>query len=449
MVKKKTVEKSNPPTLKLRKGEKLKKKKVSKATLQKKSVTKVNKPVSKKRKQPPSKEAIFDNKKIENLIKRGQQRGFVTEDEILHELGDIEKNIEDLEIFYEGAEKYGVKILSSEDVIKGEIERELKENTEKQEKKEKEIARNNKKGGKKIKPSDLVDEGEVLKEESLKEVVDFKDTDSIQMYLREIGKVDLLTQDEEISLAKAIEKGDQRARQKLTEANLRLVVSIAKKYVGRSHSLSFLDLIQEGNIGLFRAVEKFDYRRGYKFSTYATWWIRQAVTRAIADQSRTIRIPVHMVETINKYIQVVRALVQELGREPLPEEIAVEMNLDVKKVRHIIKVSQETISLETSIGGDDSDSVLSDFVEDTDSITPNQIASRTLLKKHLNEVLEQLTLREQKIIRIRFGLEDGVMHTLEEVGNEFGVTRERIRQIEAKALEKIRAMKGMEKLKDY
>jgi RNA polymerase primary sigma factor len=449
MVKKKTVKKSNPPTLKLRKGEKLKKKKVSKATLQKKSATKVNKPVSKKRKQPPSKEAIFDNKKIENLIKRGQQRGFVTEDEILHELGDIEKNIEDLEIFYEGAEKYGVKILSSEDVIKGEIERELKENTEKQEKKEKEIARNNKKGGKKIKPSDLVDEGEVLKEESLKEVVDFKDTDSIQMYLREIGKVDLLTQDEEISLAKAIEKGDQRARQKLTEANLRLVVSIAKKYVGRSHSLSFLDLIQEGNIGLFRAVEKFDYRRGYKFSTYATWWIRQAVTRAIADQSRTIRIPVHMVETINKYIQVVRALVQELGREPLPEEIAVEMNLDVKKVRHIIKVSQETISLETSIGGDDSDSVLSDFVEDTDSITPNQIASRTLLKKHLNEVLEQLTLREQKIIRIRFGLEDGVMHTLEEVGNEFGVTRERIRQIEAKALEKIRAMKGMEKLKDY
>jgi RNA polymerase primary sigma factor len=439
MAKKKTVKKST-------KGSK---KKDSKATLQKKSTTKVNKPVSKKRKQPPSKEAIFDNKKIENLIKRGQQRGFVTEDEILHELGDIEKNIEDLEIFYEGAEKYGVKILSSEDVIKGEIERELKENTEKQEKKKKEIARNKKKGGKKIKPSDLVDEGEVLKEESLKEVVDFKDTDSIQMYLREIGKVDLLTQDEEISLAKAIEKGDQRARQKLTEANLRLVVSIAKKYVGRSHSLSFLDLIQEGNIGLFRAVEKFDYRRGYKFSTYATWWIRQAVTRAIADQSRTIRIPVHMVETINKYIQVVRALVQELGREPLPEEIAVEMNLDVKKVRHIIKVSQETISLETSIGGDDSDSVLSDFVEDTDSITPNQIASRTLLKKHLNEVLEQLTLREQKIIRIRFGLEDGVMHTLEEVGNEFGVTRERIRQIEAKALEKIRAMKGMEKLKDY
>jgi len=372
----------------------------------------------------------------------------VTEEEILHELGDIEKNIDDLEIFYDGAEKYGVKILSSEDVIKNEIERELQEKEEAKKQKKAKAVKDKKEveSGKKTQAE--VD-SENAEAEVPKETVDFKDTDSIQMYLREIGKVDLLTQDEEISLAKAIEKGDQMARQKLTEANLRLVVSIAKKYVGRSHSLSFLDLIQEGNIGLFRAVDKFDYRRGYKFSTYATWWIRQAVTRAIADQSRTIRIPVHMVETINKYIQVVRALVQELGREPLPEEIAVEMNMDVKKVRHIIKVSQETISLGNLIGGDDSDSVLSDFVEDTDSITPSQIASRTLLKKHLNEVLEQLTLREQKILRIRFGLEDGVMHTLEEVGNEFGVTRERIRQIEAKALEKIRSMKGMEKLKDY
>jgi RNA polymerase primary sigma factor len=410
------------------------------SNLKKSKSKKINKKISKltsKKKLTKKQEVELKNNKIENLIKRGQQRGFVTEEEILHELGDIEKNIEDLERFYDEAENCGVKVLSSEDVIKGEIEREIKEKEDAEKKSRK------KKTKKNIKDK-------VEKEiEEVKDVVDFKDTDSIQMYLREIGRVDLLTQEEEISLAKAIEKGDQRARQKLTEANLRLVVSIAKKYVGRSHNLSFLDLIQEGNIGLFRAVEKFDYRRGYKFSTYATWWIRQAVTRAIADQSRTIRIPVHMVETINKYIQVVRSLVQELGREPLPEEIAVEMNLDVKKVRHIIKVSQETISLETSIGGDDSDSVLSDFVEDTDSITPSQIASRTLLKKHLNEVLEQLTLREQKILRIRFGLEDGVTHTLEEVGNEFGVTRERIRQIEAKALEKIRLMKGMDKLKDY
>lgn len=441
MVKKATTKKSKTVSKKDTKvidnGNKKKAEKKNSEEIKKKSLLKKPEKPTPKKKVVKSREAKFENKKIENLIKRGQQRGFVTEEEILHELGDIEKNIDDLEIFYDGAEKYGVKILSSEDVIKSEIERELKEEEANKKRADKKKA-NDKKG---IETKDEAEE--------VKETVDFKDTDSIQMYLREIGKVDLLTQEEEISLAKAIEKGDQMARQKLTEANLRLVVSIAKKYVGRSHSLSFLDLIQEGNIGLFRAVDKFDYRRGYKFSTYATWWIRQAVTRAIADQSRTIRIPVHMVETINKYIQVVRNLVQELGREPLPEEIAVEMNMDVKKVRHIIKVSQETISLETSIGGDDSDSVLSDFVEDTDSITPSQIASRTLLKKHLNEVLEQLTLREQKILRIRFGLEDGVMHTLEEVGNEFGVTRERIRQIEAKALEKIRLMKGMDKLKDY
>jgi len=432
-------------------GKKIAKKVAEKVPARNPLEKKPEKPKISKRKVVKSKEAKFDNKKIENLIKRGQQRGFVTEEEILHELGDIEKNIEDLEIFYDGADKYGVKILSSEDVIKAEIERELKDREDDKKAKAKKKKDEAKVGYSKKE----ADKAEAIKSEAKeaegrsRETVDFKDTDSIQMYLREIGKVNLLSQEEEVSLARAIEKGDQMARQRLTEANLRLVVSIAKKYVGRSHSLSFLDLIQEGNIGLFRAVEKFDYRRGYKFSTYATWWIRQAVTRAIADQSRTIRIPVHMVETINKYIQVVRALVQELGREPLPEEIAVEMNLDVKKVRHIIKVSQETISLETSIGGDDSDSVLSDFVEDTDSIAPSQIASRTLLKKHLNEVLEQLTLREQKIIRIRFGLEDGVMHTLEEVGNEFGVTRERIRQIEAKALEKIRSMKGMDKLKDY
>jgi RNA polymerase primary sigma factor len=269
------------------------------------------------------------------------------------------------------------------------------------------------------------------------------------MYLREIGKVPLLKSEEEVSLAKRIEKGDLTAKQKLTEANLRLVVSIAKKYVGRSHNLSLLDLIQEGNIGLFRAVEKFDYRKGYKFSTYATWWIRQAVTRALADQSRTIRIPVHMVETINKYTQVVRRLVQDLGRDPLPEEIAVEMGVEVEKVRHIMKISQETVSLETSVGDSDDDSVLADFIEDTETVMPNQAASRKMLKEHVSEVLKDLTPREQKILKIRFGLEDGVTHTLEEVGQEFGVTRERIRQIEAKALEKIKDHVMAKKLRDY
>jgi RNA polymerase primary sigma factor len=358
------------------------------------------------------------------LIERGKQRGFITENEILHAMGNVEREVERLEEFYDEVSKLGLKIVSSNEVLKDEIEKEA----EKMKKEKK---------GKKDKRKYMAEEETM------------GSSDSVQMYLREIGKVDLLTAEEEVTLAKGIEKGDQASKQNLTEANLRLVVSIAKKYVGRSHNLSFLDLIQEGNIGLFRAVEKFDYHRGYKFSTYATWWIRQAITRAIADQSRTIRIPVHMVETINKYVQVTRRLVQELGREPLAEEVAAEMNLDVAKVRHIMKVSQETISLETSIGDDDSESVLSDFIEDTDLVMPNQEAARTLLKKHLNEVMNQLSLREQRILKIRFGLEDGVAHTLEEVGNEFGVTRERIRQIEAKALEKIREAKEMKKLKDY
>jgi RNA polymerase primary sigma factor len=358
------------------------------------------------------------------LIERGKQRGFITENEILHAMGNVEREVERLEEFYDEVGKIGIKIVSSNEVLKDEIEKEA------------EKLKREKKGKK--------DKRRYISEEET-----MGSSDSVQMYLREIGKVDLLTAEEEVTLAKGIEKGDQASKQKLTEANLRLVVSIAKKYVGRSHNLSFLDLIQEGNIGLFRAVEKFDYHRGYKFSTYATWWIRQAITRAIADQSRTIRIPVHMVETINKYVQVTRRLVQELGREPLAEEVAAEMNLDVTKVRHIMKVSQETISLETSIGDDDSESVLSDFIEDTDLVMPNQEAARTLLKKHLNEVMNQLSLREQRILKIRFGLEDGVAHTLEEVGNEFGVTRERIRQIEAKALERIREAKEMKKLKDY
>ncbi len=271
--------------------------------------------------------------------------------------------------------------------------------------------------------------------------------DSIQMYLREIGKVPLLTHEEEIALAKEKEKGNKEAEKKLLEANLRLVVSIAKKFVGRK--LSLLDLIQEGNIGLFRAVQKFEYKKGYKFSTYATWWIRQAITRALADQSRTIRIPVHMVETINRFQQAERQLVQDLGREPMPEEIAAEMGEDVKKVREIIKISQETISLETSVGEDDEESTLENFIEDVKTVAPDRAAGLQLLKFYVKEIIQELSPREKKILEMRFGLTDGVTHTLEEVGQEFGVTRERIRQIEAKALEKIEKIEGIEKLKDY
>lgn len=367
---------------------------------------------------PKTKDKIFNV--IDELVGRGKQRGFVTEDEIIHAFPDMEKNIEELEELYSKLEESGVKILSSGEVIKQETDK---------------IG------------SDFSYE-QVEKKKAVEEI-EPNYNDSVQMYLREIGKVSLLKADEEVRLAKLIEKGDVMAKQRLTEANLRLVVSIAKKYVGRSNNLSLLDLIQEGNIGLFKAVEKFDYHKGYKFSTYATWWIRQAITRALADQSRTIRIPVHMVETINKYTQIVRQLVQELGREPLAEEIAAEMELEVDKIRHIQKISQETVSLETSIGDSDDDSVLGDFIEDTETIMPDQTASRTLLKNHVTEILDELSPREQRILKIRFGLDDGVTHTLEEVGQEFGVTRERIRQIEAKALDKIRNQKNLGKLKDY
>jgi RNA polymerase primary sigma factor len=362
---------------------------------------------------------------VAELVIRGKQRGFVTEDEIMHAIPNVEQNIRELEGLYEKLEAIGVNVMSSGDIIKLETDK-VSQDLEEM-----------KAGKKKSRKKEMLD------------VPEEASSDLVQMYLREIGRVDLLKSEEEVSLAKRIEKSDLMAKKKLTEANLRLVVSIAKKYVGRSHNLSLLDLIQEGNIGLFRAVEKFDYRKGYKFSTYATWWIRQAITRALADQSRTIRIPVHMVETINKYTQVARRLVQDLGREPLPEEIAVEMGLEVDKIRHIMKISQETVSLETSVGDSDEDSVLGDFIEDTETIMPNQSAARKLLKDHIVEVLDTLTPREQKILKIRFGLEDGVIHTLEEVGQEFGVTRERIRQIEAKALEKIREHASIKKLKDY
>lgn len=270
--------------------------------------------------------------------------------------------------------------------------------------------------------------------------------DPVRMYLKEIGKVNLLTAEEEIDLAKRMEAGEEYAKQRLAEANLRLVVSIAKRYVGRG--MLFLDLIQEGNLGLIKAVEKFDYRKGYKFSTYATWWIRQAITRAIADQARTIRIPVHMVETINKLIRVSRQLLQELGRDPLPEEIGAELDMPVEKVREILKISQEPVSLETPIG-EEEDSHLGDFIQDDNVPVPADAAAFTLLKEQLVEVLDTLTDREQKVLRLRFGLDDGRARTLEEVGREFSVTRERIRQIEAKALRKLRHPSRSRKLKDY
>lgn len=355
---------------------------------------------------------------VANLIKKGRTRGFVTEEEVLSVFPEVEEYIGQYDEFLDELDKQGVQALETEGSI-----------LEMAEKKDDIFKRAGLPTDKK--PYDL---SEIS-------------TDSIQMYLREIGKVPLLTPDEEIQLAKRKEKGDAEAKRRLIEANLRLVVSIAKKFTGKS--LSLLDLIQEGNIGMFRAVEKFDYRKGYKFSTYATWWIRQAITRALADQSRTIRIPVHMVETINRFQQVERQLIQDLGREPLPEEIAAEMGEPVEKIHHIIKISQETISLETSVGEDDEDSTLGDFIEDIKTVSPDRVAAMQLLRDHVKSIVQELTPREQKILEMRFGLHDGVSHTLEEVGQEFGVTRERIRQIEAKALERIQQHFDMRKLKDY
>ncbi len=350
----------------------------------------------------------FAQSKVEGLLEKGRGRGFITYPEILTLFPHIEDNIIFLDDLYRKLEEIGIYVLEGEKL-------EVKE-----------------KGSKA--------QEEVLGESS---------TDSVQMYLREIGKISLISADEEKELARKIEKGDQEAKNKLAKANLRLVVSIAKKYVGRSPNLTLLDLIQEGNLGLFRAVEKFDWRKGFKFSTYATWWIRQAITRALADQARTIRIPVHMIETISKYQQVVRRLTQDLGREPLAEEIASEMNIEVDKIRHIQKISQETVSLEQPVGEDDEDSLLGDFIEDEKILSPSQEAARRLLRDQFHEILNDLAPREQKILRLRFGLDDGISHTLEEVGKEFGVTRERIRQIEAKALMKIRDHEKAKKLEGY
>jgi RNA polymerase primary sigma factor len=367
---------------------------------------------------PPSEE------QINLLLQKAKNRGFVTEFEIQASFPEIEDYIGAYEEFLSRIDKIGLGIIEQKEGFLGRRD-EDKEALSK-------LRREERRG--KGQQAAAVD-------------MSLLAPDSIQMYLKEIGKIPLLTPEEEIALAKRKEKDDREAEKRLIEANLRLVISIAKKFIGKNMSL--LDLIQEGNIGLFRAVKKFEYRKGFKFSTYATWWIRQAITRALADQSRTIRIPVHMVETINRLQQVSRVLIQELGREPVAEEIAAEMQEDIDKVRHIIKISQDTVSLETSVGDDEEDSKLEDFIEDIKNISPDKAAARQLLKEYVHLMLTDLTAREQKILEMRFGLVDGVTHTLEEVGNEFDVTRERIRQIEAKALVKMQEKKEIARLKDY
>ncbi|OGZ27457.1 MAG: RNA polymerase sigma factor RpoD [Candidatus Nealsonbacteria bacterium RIFOXYB1_FULL_40_15] len=360
----------------------------------------------KKKKEAKKKEQIFEEEKVQDIFQKGRQRGFITTSEILHRFPDFNKDIKGLEGLLDAFEKEGVEVKEA---------------------------------------GEFLTTDRLVHEENIKTAK----IDPIQLYLKEIGKVSFLTAEQEKDLARKIEQGDKEAMNKLMRANLRLVVSIAKRYVGKSPNLTLLDLIQEGNIGLRRAVEKFDWRKGYKFSTYATWWIRQAVTRALADQARTIRIPVHMVETIAKYTKVRRRLLQDLGREPLPEEIAAEMGIEITKVHHIMRISQETVSLETPVGDDEEDSVLAEFIEDEKTAAPSVQAARGLLRERLKEILMDLSPREQKILAMRFGLDDGITHTLEEVGQEFGVTRERIRQIEAKALEKIREHEKIKKLKGY
>ena len=372
------------------------------------------KEVKETKKESTNKSEKTDKEKINNIIKEAKENGKMTYSDLATKLNDV--NPEKMDEVFDEFEKGGIDLL----------------------------------------PDDFDEEPNI---EDLKEVEELKldeitDTsyegisvdDPVRMYLREIGKIPLLTFDEELDLAKRILEGDEEAKQKLAESNLRLVVSIAKKYVGRG--MLFLDLIQEGNMGLIKAVEKFDYTKGFKFSTYATWWIRQAITRAIADQARTIRIPVHMVETINKLIRTSRNLLQQMGREPTPEEIAKEMEIPVEKVVEIQKIAQDPVSLETPIG-EEEDSHLGDFIQDEDSPAPHDAASYTLLKEQLEEVMNTLTPREAKVLKLRFGLEDGKSRTLEEVGKEFNVTRERIRQIEAKALRKLRHPSRSKKLRDY
>jgi RNA polymerase primary sigma factor len=419
----KTLQKKSSP----RSGGGAKKTSVVKKKVAKKKVTKKVSAVGNRRAKSVSKKATKPTRKLksskvavesdeiraEKLLAKGRERGYITYDEILKEFPKIEENVLLIEELYE---KFNT---ASVDVLEG---------------------------------------GNLLSEDVVEDIIDKKNTykrgtasthDSIQMYLREIGQYPLLTTPEERALAKRVMEGDEEARNLLARANLRLVVSIAKRYIGRSADLTLLDLIQEGNIGLFKAVDKFDYLKGFKFSTYATWWIRQAITRALADQSRTIRIPVHMVETIAKYKQVFRRLAQDLGRDPMPEEIADEMGLEIEKVRMIEKINQDTVSLEVPVGDEDDRSTLGDFISDDKIISPDQETARRILSDQIRTILDTLSPKERKILEMRHGLDDGVYHTLEEVGKEFGVTRERIRQIEAKAIDKIRHHDSSKQLRSY
>ena len=378
-----------------------KKKKVKKEIKKAKKETKKKK-VKKKKKV----EDVFTPEKVKKIVRKGIQRGFVTIAEVLIAFPNLEDDIDGLEDLYDQFEKKGIEVKDRKEFLSIDTKK------------------------KKVSKTDSID--------------------SVQMYLKEIGRYDFLTADEEKELSRKIEEGDKEAKKKLARANLRLVVSIAKRYIGRSPNLTFLDLIQEGNLGLFRAVEKFDWRKGFKFSTYATWWIRQAISRALADQARTIRIPVHMVETLSKYNKARKRLLGALGREGLPEEIAAEMGIKVEKVHHLMKIYQRVISLETPVGDDGNDaSLLIQFIKDEKTTPPSVQAARVLLKERLGEILSDLTERERKILSMRFGLKDGVTHTLEEVGQVFGVTRERIRQIQAKSLEKIRKHQALKKLEGY
>ncbi len=373
---------------------------------------------------------------VKKLLDKGKKSGTLSYQEIMDALEAIDLQTEQIESIYETLENAGIEITGDKEPDAEEDAKDLEDDLEEPD----EATLKRDLAAIEAEEINIAD----MEDLSVPEGVSVED--HVRMYLKEIGKVPLLSMDEEIQLAMRMMDGDEAAKQRLAEANLRLVVSIAKRYVGRG--MQFLDLIQEGNLGLIKAVEKFDYTKGYKFSTYATWWIRQAITRAIADQARTIRIPVHMVETINKLMRIQRQLIQENGREPQAEEVAKEMNMSIDKVREIMKIAQEPVSLETPIG-EEEDSHLGDFIPDDDAPAPAEAASFTMLKEQLNSVLSTLTDREAKVLRLRFGLEDGRARTLEEVGFEFGVTRERIRQIEAKALRKLRHPSRSRKLKDY